>query len=773
MRDDVRCDEFLARGVLQSIWRDKLFGSESMSDLIKAGMVWLVLAATCGCLWGAPAVSSVATVPWALVGQGPDRRCESPYAGPLSEPTELFQVPFASEAIRHIGLDREGSLLAASLDGYLFKLVGDPEAEEVVTATPVPRDCQDLALAYDGTAYVTSKEGKLVAVLDSMVKWEVQIAAQGPLYVVPTPAGVVVVSADGKLLGFDEEGRFLWEHTVSGQFECCSRPAVGPSGTIYFSVNGASVGGGLLSSGSILFAFSGEGEEVWGAPVSADSLSCPVVDEEERSVYVAGSDGNLYSFSPDGDLKWAVPVSEPGRDIFVACRRGSVFVLSGGQMRAVSEGGEVVWSTHIGEKILSRPALGSDGMLYALTRPIFQGSYPVLVAVGDDGEIRWTAPIHYQATTGPIITIKGDICIGTSEGSVVYLVPGRGDITAPYLAETFPPKGTVVPIDDFKLTMVMKDRGVGIVPSSIWVAVNSSEVEISKEEVPGGFRVQASPHEVLSPFQDVLVEIWAEDKLMNQGGEPFHLTAVEFRKRPKIVMAGFGFSNITSARGGELTVYARLDPISKVSSVRVYDPQGEFELQLADDGKNADDVKGDLWYSGAVRLPRGIPQGRYLLEMVAEDIYGRQSLRWPYLTVLPGEEPSVCLRGSEGKAPAVDRKSESNKSGRNGGSRPYIVAAGYTYSYLTVHGGVVKLEAWVLDDDGDIDRVEVFVNGVPTGLCLSDYGRYGDSTPNDGIYTYQAFFRDEILASGEHLFELKAFDKAGNESDLWPYVQVR
>jgi len=108
------------------------------------------------------------------------------------------------------------------------------------------------------------------------------------------------------------------------------------------------------------------------------------------------------------------------------------------------------------------------------------------------------------------------------------------------------------------------------------------------------------------------------------------------------------------------------------------------------------------------------------------------------------------------------------------GNAPIILAAGYTYSHLTTSGGVVRLEALVDDPDGiqDIDRVEVYMDGHPIGLSLNNDGKQGDSKAGDNVFTFQTFLGGGLFSSGDYLYELVAFDMEGNESDLWPYLEI-
>ena len=65
-----------------------------------------------------------------------------------------------------------------------------------------------------------------------------------------------------------------------------------------------------------------------------------------------------------------------------------------------------------------------------------------------------------------------------------------------------------------------------------------------------------------------------------------------------------------------------------------------------------------------------------------------------------------------------------------------------------------------------------YVDGYPIGLTLNNDGKEGDAKASDDIFTYQIFLGGDIFATGTYLYELRAFDAAGNESNLWPYLEI-
>ncbi len=108
-------------------------------------------------------------------------------------------------------------------------------------------------------------------------------------------------------------------------------------------------------------------------------------------------------------------------------------------------------------------------------------------------------------------------------------------------------------------------------------------------------------------------------------------------------------------------------------------------------------------------------------------------------------------------------------------SAPFIMLAGYYDTDITEEeGGTFKMIAYVYDPDGpqDVVKVEIYYQGMPTGVLLYDDGQHGDFGANDQVWGFVAEVPPNTVPAGEYLLELKAFDAENNESDLWPYLTI-
>lgn len=104
---------------------------------------------------------------------------------------------------------------------------------------------------------------------------------------------------------------------------------------------------------------------------------------------------------------------------------------------------------------------------------------------------------------------------------------------------------------------------------------------------------------------------------------------------------------------------------------------------------------------------------------------------------------------------------------------PVIMMAGYMDSDISwTTGGRFRMLAWIWDPDDDIDTVEIYFEGQPTGVFLKDDGMNGDFERSDGLFGILFDIPSEQVAPGTYVLELKAQDRMGNMSGLWPYLTV-
>jgi hypothetical protein len=239
---------------------------------------------------------------------------------------------------------------------------------------------------------------------------------------------------------------------------------------------------------------------------------------------------------------------------------------------------------------------------------------------------------------------------------------------------------------------------------------------------------------------------------------------------PTILVAGWWDTYVTSSSGGTITMVA-LCQDEDVESVQIYYdgvPTGVF---LVDDGTQGDQTPGDGLFTLSVAAGPGLAPAAYLLELVAVDQAGNESMVWPYLEIYAED---IYARPLARGVTWVEQM-RNYVAGRPGdGASPMIYVGGYWDTRIsTQSGGNLTILALVLDPQGpaDISRVELYVMGTPTGVTLADDGAQGDWAANDGLYTLAAPV-DPGLDPARYLVETVATDINGNRSMTYPYLEI-
>ena len=207
------------------------------------------------------------------------------------------------------------------------------------------------------------------------------IGADGTIYVSTTAGKLVAVAPDGSAV--------KWSATTNDTLG--SSPSIARDGTIYIG-----------SSDHKLYAFDPQGTMKWVFDAGAAIAGSPVVGGDEI-VYVGASDGKLYAVTPDGKQRWVYAAG--GAITGSPCvRAGVVYVGSDDKkLHAVAtEAGALKW-TFDTLGAVATPIVGvdgtvyvgsADGKLYALTTSGLlyfavnaKGRIHSPAAIGDDGTL--------------------------------------------------------------------------------------------------------------------------------------------------------------------------------------------------------------------------------------------------------------------------------------------------------------------------------------------------------------------------------------------------
>ena len=255
---------------------------------------------------------------------------------------------------------------------------------------------------------------------------------------------------------------------------------------------------------------------------------------------------------------------------------------------------------------------------------------------------------------------------------------------------------------------------------------------------------------------------------------------------PVIVEAGFMSSAVSSSVGGSVKVVAYVvdpqgwDDIEQVEVFYNDEPTGLF---LVDDATCGDGVAGDSIFTLEMDVGPGLYAGRHLVEIVARDRAGNQSVAWPYLQVGQGVSRRVQAERSSSKLDG-QTLAEAGRRVRDalladwptpdaaGQDMPVIMAGGFDDSDVTADGGRLVLLAHVEFYGKGQESVEAFLQGgVPLGVFLRDDGMGADAVAGDGLFTYEAMLAGPVIP-GRYLIEIMATASDGTRSNVFPYLTV-
>ena len=319
--------------------------------------------------------------PWPMRGGCPKRAGVSTGTGPQNA-TLRWSVPLAAgESSPAIGAD--GLIWVGTSDADVVVLSGDGKVQNAlrtggaITSSPV-RSATGLAVigSTDGALYGVDRFGSADAGADggdddagdagvrparavfklaiAPIASSPAIGGDGTIYVTTTAGKLVAVAADGSVA--------KWAVTTNDTLG--SSPATALDGTVYVG-----------SSDHKLYAFTRDGDAKWTFETGAAIIGSPAVGGDD-TIYVGSSDGKLYAIGPDGKLRWAYATGGPISG--TPCVRGG-FVYVGSddkKLHAVdSQTGKIRWAyATLGP--VATPVVGADatvyvgsadGNLYALT----------------------------------------------------------------------------------------------------------------------------------------------------------------------------------------------------------------------------------------------------------------------------------------------------------------------------------------------------------------------------------------------------------------------
>lgn len=194
-------------------------------------------------------------------------------------------------------------------------------------------------------------------------------------------------------------------------------PAQSADGTVY-----------VITLNGFLHAFNPDFSEVFSEPFKVDGevKSSPAIGID-GTIYFGSLDNNIYAVKPNGKLKWKFPtggivVSSPA-----IAKNGTIYVGSeDGKLYAIEDRGEnnpvSMWEFEAGSEIAgSSGSIGRDGTIYIG----IGGEFSKILAVTQDGFLKWCFETENGVTSTPAISENGSIFAGSFDGKL-YALEDKG-----------------------------------------------------------------------------------------------------------------------------------------------------------------------------------------------------------------------------------------------------------------------------------------------------------------------------------------------------------
>lgn len=260
-------------------------------------------------------------------------------------------------------VDSRGRAIVGSEDGKLYGLArgdgtlledGGKPAAEVAFALELGPIVSSPVIGGDGTIYVGTTAGELVAATEDGPKWSARTNdTRGSSPAIGQDGTIYVGSTDHHLHAVRPDGSARWSLDLGAEVH--GSPAVGGDGTIYIG-----------TADGVLHAITADGASRWKATVGGDLVGAPAVRGAE--IYVGSTDKALHALSAvDGSPRWTYPtlgaVATPVIDVTGRVLFGS----ADGKVYVVSARGTLAFAMNAKGRIHRGLALGPGSVLYVAT----------------------------------------------------------------------------------------------------------------------------------------------------------------------------------------------------------------------------------------------------------------------------------------------------------------------------------------------------------------------------------------------------------------------
>ena len=340
-----------------------------------------------------------------------------PTASKISPPPGIptigkkWEFTAGGKVIGALALADDGTLYAAADDGFVYALDGSGNLQWKAHVGPT-RSAP--SVGPDGAVYIANNNGRVIALNRSgVVRWTADVyegntwgengsavgrdylyvPARGNLCAVRLsngqvdwqsrwggeqwgavtllPDGTALSPGRGRLNGIDGRGEVSWQYPVLTDEAVRNNGGYPPPGTFFVTTGIAVDSNRTLYAGigrEKFVAMALDGAPKWELKTEATQLNraTPVISAD-GTVFFASAEAKLYALDAFGTTKWSLALDGPILATPALAEDGTIFVVNGRNLSAVSADGKLVSQVIIGPGTESSPTLAPDGTVYVAT----------------------------------------------------------------------------------------------------------------------------------------------------------------------------------------------------------------------------------------------------------------------------------------------------------------------------------------------------------------------------------------------------------------------
>lgn len=232
-------------------------------------------------------------------------------------------------------------------------------------------------LAPDGTIYVTSWQGELLAFHpDGTSRWRFRFDMQSIATPAITSAGDIVFGArDKNIYCVTSRGEQRWSFRTAGWVDASA--AIGPDDSVYVG-----------SWDKKFYALNSDGTKKWEFGTGGPVVSSAAIDGN-GVIYFGSHDRKFYALNPDGTKRWEFITGGAITASPALGAAGEIYIPStDGKLHALNPDGTRRWTLHTGGFTPASPVLGEDGTIYVSVNQTH-------CAVSSAGAFLWKRPFWH------------------------------------------------------------------------------------------------------------------------------------------------------------------------------------------------------------------------------------------------------------------------------------------------------------------------------------------------------------------------------------------